>query len=115
MDDEPTEAQIEAGVKALRDRWQQNGDGLSDHGYVECVLRAALTAKEPDPTEAQIEEYEILCNGEWVAGANGPGARAEILHYLTQYEQDGPCEVYAVTRRLVDRAAFAAKEPDATP
>lgn len=43
---EPTEAQIEAGVKALRDRWQQNGDGLSDHGYVECVLRAALAAKE---------------------------------------------------------------------
>lgn len=68
------------------------------------------TGTEREPTEAQIEEYEILCNGEWVAGASGPGARAEILHYLTQYEQDGPCEVYAVTRRLVDRAALAAKE-----
>lgn len=42
----PIEAQIEAGVKALRERWQQSGDGLSDHSYVECVLRAALATKE---------------------------------------------------------------------
>lgn len=66
-------------------------------------------ALQVEPTEAQIE-YEILCNDEWVAGASGEGAEAEILHYLTQYEEDGPCEVYAVTRRLVDRAALAAKE-----
>ncbi len=73
------------------------------HGLIERAMSG-------EPTEAQIEEYEILCNDEWVAGASGPGARAEIAHYLTQYEQDGPCEVYAVTRTLVDRAALAVKE-----
>jgi len=91
----------------------QDGDPCHyvDHGKTKAMPKPQ-PERQPvsEPTEAGIEEYEILCNDEWVASASGAGARADIAHYLTQYEQDGPCEVYAVTRRLVDRAALAAKD-----
>jgi hypothetical protein len=38
-----------------------------------------------------------------VAGAYGPKARAwdEIMHYASQYAEDGMLRVYEVTRKLV--------------
>jgi hypothetical protein len=49
-------------------------------------------------------EFELHCDGEWVAGASGPRARTwrEIQHYAVQYAQDGLIEIFEVTRRAVE-------------
>ncbi len=48
-------------------------------------------------------EYEIHQNDEVVASVSGPedAATAEAIHYYLQYLQDGPCEVYLVTRTRI--------------
>jgi hypothetical protein len=43
--------------------------------------------------------YELIQNDEWCAGST---SLADILHYKMVYEQDGPCEIYEVTRRKID-------------
>ena len=48
-------------------------------------------------------EFEIHCNGEYAASAEGPRERAwaEAMHYANQYAQEGTVTIYEVTRRLV--------------
>ena len=49
-------------------------------------------------------EFEVLCNGERVAGASSHDrkeAMHEAVHYSTQYSADGPCEIWEVIRRKV--------------
>jgi hypothetical protein len=57
-------------------------------------------------------EFDVLVDGDWMAGASGPRDRAyaEACHYAKQYAEDGRVEVYEITRteRLVlvlERAA----------
>lgn len=50
-------------------------------------------------------EYQIVQDDMVVAGVSGADALNEIKRYAAQYEQDGPIEVYEVTRKLVDLAA----------
>lgn len=61
--------------------------------------------------ESMIEyEFEVLCvEGSfypplWVArtsSKNRDEALAEAKHYVTQYSEEGPCEIWEVTRRKV--------------
>lgn len=44
------------------------------------------------------KEYELWQGDMLVASASGPNARQEIRHYAAQYAQDGPVDVYEVTR-----------------
>jgi len=49
-------------------------------------------------------EYEMHCNGEPVASVAATTVRdamREMGHYLSQYQADGPIEVYRVERTLV--------------
>lgn len=46
-------------------------------------------------------EYEIHQDGAMQAGASGKNALVEIQHYAAQYSQDGPIEVFKVTRQKV--------------
>jgi len=50
-------------------------------------------------------EFEVWQDDMCVAGTMGSNALNEIKHYAAQYEQDGPIEVYEVTRTLVDLKA----------
>ena len=52
-------------------------------------------------------EYQIVQDDEQVAAASGGDALNEIKRYAAQYVQDGPIDVYEVTRRLIDLATFA--------
>lgn len=54
-------------------------------------------------------EYEVWQDNACVAGSMGEQTRtlAEIKHYASQYEQDGPIKVYEITRREVDLVAPA--------
>lgn len=56
------------------------------------------------------KEYEIHQDGMMVAGASGENALAEALHYCAEYGQDGPVELFEVTRVQVgtDGVALAA-------
>jgi len=47
-------------------------------------------------------EFEVWQDDMCVAGTMGSNALNEIKHYAAQYEQDGPIEVYEVTRTLID-------------
>lgn len=60
-------------------------------------LRAALAAT-PAPTAPSDVSYEIVQDDMVVAGASGPAAEREIRHYASQYEQDGPIEIFKITR-----------------
>lgn len=48
-------------------------------------------------------EYELYCNDEFVTGASGAPSDAwqEILRYFHQYQQDGDCIIYKVTREKI--------------
>jgi hypothetical protein len=48
------------------------------------------------------EEYELHQNDEWVAGASGKNALSEIMNYARQYSQDGPVEIFKVTRTKIN-------------
>lgn len=54
------------------------------------------------------KEFELIQNDELVASASGFGAWNEIMSYAAQYGQDGPLELYEVTRKLVDMRSLAA-------
>lgn len=51
------------------------------------------------------KEYELIQNDELAAATSGVNALNEIKHYAWQYGQDGPVEVFEVTRRKIDLAA----------
>lgn len=61
------------------------------------------------------KEYEIHQDGMMVAGASGKNALADALHYCAVYGQDGPVELFEVTRVQVgtDGVALAASAPNA--
>lgn len=71
---------------------------------IECKLgertRAVLAANPVagSPAEAEDVSYELIQNDELVASTSGQGAWAEIQHYATQYEQDGPVEIIKCVR-----------------
>ena len=51
-------------------------------------------------------EFEVLFSNthEWVSGAtssNRDEALKEAQHYVTQYSEEGPCEIWEVFRRKV--------------
>ena len=48
-------------------------------------------------------EFDVFCNDDHVAGTSGPREQAlrEAMNYAMQYTQDGPIEVYEVTRTLI--------------
>jgi hypothetical protein len=48
------------------------------------------------------EEYELHQHDQIVAGASGKNAYQEILHYAAQYSQDGPVEIFKVTRMKIN-------------
>lgn len=52
--------------------------------------------------EAAEVSYELVQDDMVVAGTSGEGALAEIRHYAAQYLQDGPVEIYKVTREKID-------------
>jgi len=58
-------------------------------------------------------EFEVWQDDMCVAGTMGSNALNEIKHYAAQYKQDGPIEVYEVTRTLIDLKAVSQppKEP----
>jgi hypothetical protein len=47
------------------------------------------------------DEYEVWHDEMCVAGASGPGAEAEAMHYAIQYAEDGPARVERITRTVV--------------
>lgn len=51
------------------------------------------------------KEYELVQDDEIVAGTSGANAFNEIQNYAAQYRQDGPVEIYEVTRRKIHSAA----------
>ena len=53
----------------------------------------------------ETSSFELWQNGMMVAGTDGPveAAWRDMLHYAAMYQQDGPVEVYRVTRQLVGR------------
>jgi len=53
--------------------------------------------------EAKTVEYQIIQNDCFVAGACGLQEEAwrEILHYAAQYIEDGPIQIYEVTRKPI--------------
>lgn len=66
------------------------------------VLLALIEAQQKQIAEqASDVSYELMQDDIIVAGAEGPGALAEIKHYAMAYGQDGPCEVIRVTRQKV--------------
>ena len=69
------------------------------------VQAVALSDEHPD--------YEVHCNGEFCAGASGKNAHLEILHYASQYEQDGEVEIFKVTRTKIDLSILAAQKEKA--
>lgn len=48
------------------------------------------------------EEYELHQNDECVAGTSGKNALSEIMNYARQYSQDGPVEIFKVTRTKIN-------------
>jgi len=49
-------------------------------------------------------EFDVWCNGEWVAGCSNQNrdlAICEAQHYFNFYNADGPCEIWEVIRRKV--------------
>ena len=48
-------------------------------------------------------EFEIVCGGDYSATSEGPRKAAwkDALHYAAQYSNDGPVEIYEVTRKKV--------------
>jgi hypothetical protein len=52
--------------------------------------------------------YEIMQADMVVASACGKRAHLEILHYASQYEQDGSIEIFRVTREPVTAAQLTA-------
>jgi len=49
-------------------------------------------------------EFDVWCNDEWAAccsSQNRDEAMKEAQHYVTQYSEDGPCEIWEVIRRKV--------------
>jgi hypothetical protein len=63
---------------------------------------------EKTQKDAPDVSYEIVQDGMVVAGASGQKAEREILHYASQYERDGPIEIFRVTREAVTFAQLAA-------
>ena len=57
------------------------------------AIRAALTQED----NADIS-YEVWQDDEWQAGSN---SKEETMRYAMQYAEDGPVEVYEVTRRVI--------------
>lgn len=63
-------------------------------------------------------EFEVWQGDEMVASASGPrdDALREAIHYVAQYEQDGPVRVFEITRTLVmpnaDMRVCANAEPN---
>lgn len=51
------------------------------------------------------KEYELVQDDEIVAGTSGANAFNEIQNYAAQYGQDGPVEIYEVTRHKIGAAA----------
>lgn len=51
-------------------------------------------------------EFELWQGDEMVARASGPrdDALREVMHYAAQYAQDGPVQVFEVTRTLLASA-----------
>lgn len=54
-------------------------------------------------------EFQITQDGFIVAGAEGPRdqAWAEIQRYAAQYAEDGPIEIWEITRRRIEGAGHA--------
>ncbi len=51
--------------------------------------------------EDRNHEFELECNGMWVAAANAESredAFREINHYAAQYASEGPCEIFELKR-----------------
>jgi hypothetical protein len=68
-----------------------------------AAIRAELSQGAAPPDFDASVEFEVHCNGEFVASASGPHDEAlrEALHYLSRYEQDGECKLYRVMREHV--------------
>ncbi len=79
----------------------------------ELVERARCAVSAP--AESPRAEFELHCNDEFAASAEGERATAwaEIQHYAAQYSQDGPVTIYEVTRRPVAAPAESAENPPA--
>lgn len=55
-------------------------------------------------------EYDIYCDGNWVAGANDLD---EAMRYAYQYSEDGSIEVYEVEKKSKVVALLSRKEKPA--
>lgn len=56
-------------------------------------------------------EIGILVDGDWVAGASGPGALREARHYAAMYSEDGKVTAELITRRPFDLESGLAAAP----
>lgn len=52
--------------------------------------------------QAEPEEFEIIQDDMQVASASGPNAYEEIMRYAAQYAEDGPLEIFQITRKRID-------------
>ena len=98
------------------DEWQRGytegyGDGFRsvvpdpNATHKTKLLAAAPAAPEGDKDA----EYELIQDDVLCAGTSGPSALKEIMHYAEQYAEDGPIEIYKVTRTRI--AALPKQEP----
>lgn len=102
----PNNNELRALLDELEDYFDQRADVIDgDYGVPEPndEMRMQTTVRElrrlasASPAGGEVE-YEVWQDDMLVAGASGPGAYAEALHYLAQYAQDGPVRLIAVTR-----------------
>ena len=86
---------------------------LTGDKLIGALLHALAAAPRAEGREDG--EFEVWQDDMNVAGASGPGALTEAMHYAAQYAEDGPLRVERITRTVVYETSSEAPSATTSP